>query len=150
SMNRRERRANGKSSRTDKGKPRAQTPAALYETGLEHLRAGRPLEAQVACQQALAIDAGHADSLHLMGQLSLQLKQYDHAVEWLSRAILQDPRTDHLSTLGIALKQTGRLDDALHVFDTAVQLEPDDAELWMHRGGVLVALDQPADALTSF
>ena len=85
-----------------------------------------------------------------MGLLLLQTQQYDHAVEWLSRAILQDPRTDYLSTLGIALKQMGRLDDALRVFDKAVQLKPDDAELWKQFGGVLVAVDRAADAFVAF
>jgi tetratricopeptide (TPR) repeat protein len=135
---------------TDQGAPAALTAAALYETGLQHLRAGRDLDAQICCQQALAIDASHADSMHLMGLMSLQAGQYDHAVEWLSRAIRQTPSTNYLSTLGIALKQMGRLDDALSVFDKAVQLKPDDAELWKHVGGVLVGLNRPADALLSF
>jgi len=137
-------------SRTDQGAQAAPTAAALYETGLQHLRAGRHLDAQICCQQALAIDASHADSMHLMGLMSLQAGQYDHAVEWLSRAIRQTPSTNYLSTLGIALKQMGRLDDALSMFDKAVQLKPDDAELWKHVGGVLLALDRAADALLSF
>src|SRR5690348_16839338 len=108
-MDRREPTAADESSRTDQVSPTTRTPVALYQSGLRHLRAGRHLDAQIACQQALAIDAGHTDSLHLMGLLSLQTQQYDHAVEWLSRAILGDPRrTDYLSTLGIALKQMGR------------------------------------------
>ncbi len=174
-MNRRERRAAGKSSKIERSKTErsrteqsrteqrradqdsqaAPTVAALYETGIAHLRAGRHLDAQICCQQALAIDAGHADTLHLMGLLSLQAGQYDHAVEWLSRAIRQTPntqtrKTDYLSALGITLKQMGRLNDARNVFDKAVQLRPDDADLWKHAGGVLVALNRPADALLSF
>ena len=149
-MDRGEHGAADRDSTTDQGSPTTPTPAALYRSGLQHLHAGRHLDAQLACQQALAIDAGHADSLHLMGLLLLQTQQYDHAVEWLSRAILQDPRTDYLSTLGIALKQMGRLDDALRVFDKAVQLKPDDAELWKQFGGVLVAVDRAADALVAF
>jgi tetratricopeptide (TPR) repeat protein len=154
-MNRRERRAGKTSgtkpiSRTDQPPLAAPTPAALYEAGLRHLRAGRNLDAQICCQQALAIDPEHADALQLMGLLSLQVRQYDHAVEWLSRAIRQAPKTEYLSTLGITLKQMGRLSDALNVFDKAVQLKPDDPELWKHMGGVLAALDRPADALLSF
>ena len=149
-MDHRERTTAEGGSRTDQGSPAAQTPVVLYQIGLQHLRAGRPLEAQIACQQALAIDAGHADSLHLMGLVSLQAQQYDHAVEWLSRAILQDPRTDYLSTLGIALKQMGRLDEALRVFDKAVQLKPDDAELRKQLGVTLAAVGRPGDALLSF
>jgi tetratricopeptide (TPR) repeat protein len=149
-MDRGEHGAADRDSTTDQGSPTTPTPASLYRSGLQHLHAGRHLDAQLACQQALAIDTGHADSLHLMGLLLLQTQQYDHAVEWLSRAILQDPRTDYLSTLGIALKQMGRLDDALRVFDKAVQLKPDDAELWKQFGGVLVAVDRAADALVAF
>jgi tetratricopeptide (TPR) repeat protein len=128
----------------------AATPAALFEAGLSHLQEGRPLDAQICCRQALAIDADHADTLHLMGLLSLQGGQHDHAVEWLTRAIRKDPRTDYLSTLGVALKQMGRLDEALKVFDKAVQLKADDAELWKHLAGSLLALDRSAEALLSY
>jgi tetratricopeptide (TPR) repeat protein len=130
--------------------PNALGPAALYEFGLRHLGEGRPLDAQVCCLQALAIDAEHADTLHLMGLLSLQAGQHDHAVEWLTRAIRKDAKTDYLTTLGVTLKQMGRLEDALGVFDKAVQLKPDDAELWKHLGSVLLALDRPAEALLSY
>jgi tetratricopeptide (TPR) repeat protein len=149
-MDRRESNAANEDPTTDRLSPTAQTSVTLHQTGLQHLHAGRHLDAQIACQQALAIDAGHADSLHLMGLLSLQTRQYDHAVEWVSRAILQDPRTEYLATLGIALKQMGRLDEALNVFDKAVQLAPGDAGLWKQLGDMLVAVDRPADARLAF
>ena len=138
------------SARTDQGAQPPATPAELYQAALGHLREGRPLDAQLCCQQALAIDTDHADTLHLMGLLSLQSGQHDHAVEWLSRAIRKDPRTEYLSTLGITLKQAGRIGEALKVFDKAVALKPDDAELWKHLGGVLLALDRSAEALLSY
>jgi tetratricopeptide (TPR) repeat protein len=130
--------------------PHAATPAALCEIGFRHLQDNRPLDAQLCCQHALAIEADHADALHLMGLLALQGGQQDHAVEWLTRAIRKDPKTAYLATLGIALKQMGRAEESLKVFDKAVQLKPDDAELWKHLGGVLHALDRPAEALLSY
>ncbi|HLZ06217.1 MAG TPA: tetratricopeptide repeat protein [Bradyrhizobium sp.] len=126
------------------------TPLAPYQAGLEHLKAGRHLDAQLCCEQAFAIDPSHADSLQLMGLIALQTGQYDHAVEWLSRAIRQEPRPEYLSALGLTLKQAGRPDDALAVFDKAVQLAPDDAELWKQLAGALVALSRPADALVVY
>ena len=126
------------------------SPAALYEAGLHHLGAGQLLDAQLCCQQALELDPGHADSLYLMGLISLQSRQHDHAVAWLSQAIRQTPKIDYLTSLGFTLKQMGRLDDALAVFDKAIQLKPDDAELWKHLGGVLLALDRGAEALLSY
>jgi len=145
-MNRQERRAAGRKSQT--GEPGS--PAALYEAGLRHLRAGQYLDAQICCQQALATDSNHADSLNLMGMLSLHAKQYDHAVEWGARALRQAPKPEYLVTLGTALQSQGRLEEALKAFDKAVQLKPDVAELWKNLGNVLLALERPADALLSF
>jgi tetratricopeptide (TPR) repeat protein len=126
------------------------SPAVLYAAGLQHLQGGRHLEAQLCCRQALAIDAAHADSLQLMGLVSLHAGQFDHAIEWLSRAIRQSPKTEYLSTLGFTLKQAGRLEEALAIFDKAVQLKPDDAELWRQLGGALAALNRPDDALLAY
>jgi tetratricopeptide (TPR) repeat protein len=134
----------------DPGTTAPPAPAVLCEAALKHLLAGRLLEAQVSCQQALAIDASRADSLHLMGLVSLQAQHYDHAVEWLSRAIRQEPRPEYLSTLALALKQSGRLEEALAVSDKAVQLRPDDAELWKALGAMLTAVGRPADALLAY
>jgi tetratricopeptide (TPR) repeat protein len=113
------------------------------------MRAGRYLDAQICCQEALAADANHADTLHLMGLLSLNAKQYDHAVEWLARAIRQAPRPEYLFSLGTTLQQQGRLEEALKSFDKAVQLKPDDAELWTSLGNVLMELNRPEEALLS-
>jgi tetratricopeptide (TPR) repeat protein len=126
------------------------TPADLSAAGLRHLRAERYLEAQVSCQQALAIDPGHADTLHLMGLLSIQSRQFDHAVEWIARAIRSDPRPEYLLTLGRTLQLQGRHEDALKTFDKAVQLRPDDAELWKNLGSALIEVKRPQDALLSF
>ena len=145
-MNRRERRASGQKSQAGS----ASSPAALYEAGLRHLRAEQYLDAQICCQQALATDSNHADSLNLMGMLSLNAKQYDHAIEWAARALQQAPQPGYLVTLGIALQNLGRLEEALKAFDKAVQLKPDVAELWKNLGNVLVELKRPSDALLSF
>ena len=106
-MNRRERGAATKSSKAARNTATANTPAAFYAAGLEHFRTGQHLDAQIFCQQALAIDAEHADTLHLLGLLSLHAKQYDHALEWISRAIRREPKTDYLINLGTALLQQG-------------------------------------------
>src|SRR5215475_11684122 len=103
------------------GKPAAE---ALYESGRGHMAAGRHLDAQLCCQQALAIDPAHADTLHLMGLLSFQARQHDHAVEWISRAIRQHPKPAYLASLGTTLLDQGRREEAVQVFDRAVQFAP--------------------------
>jgi tetratricopeptide (TPR) repeat protein len=110
-MNRRERRAAAKGS--VRATPAKTTPAALYEAGLQHFYARRQLDAQICCQQALALDPGQADTIHLIGLLVLRARDHDHAVEWISRAIRQQPKTEYLTNLGTALLNQGRREEAL-------------------------------------
>jgi hypothetical protein len=71
-MNRRERKAAKKHPTVPNVSATANTPAALYAAGLQHLRAGAHLDAHICCQQALGLDADYADALHLMGLLSIE------------------------------------------------------------------------------
>jgi tetratricopeptide (TPR) repeat protein len=149
-MNRRERRAAGGKPRGVSSSPDASTPAALCEAGLRHLRAERYLDAQLCCQQALQADPDHADALHLMGLLSFHASQLDLAVEWFARAVRKDAKPQYLASLGSTLQNQGRLEEALQVFDKAVQLKPDAAALWKFLGNVLVKLDRRDQAVLSF
>src|SRR5579871_5300035 len=124
-MNRQERRAAARKSRNIPKDPAASTPAALYELGLAHLRSGRPMEAQVCCQQALALDPLHADSCFLMGLLAIETGNCDHAVNWFARAIGQAVKVEYLFALGAALRRLQRFDEAAKAFEKAVQLKPD-------------------------
>jgi tetratricopeptide (TPR) repeat protein len=148
-MNRRARRVVAKKAKAGQN---ASGDAAdkLCEAGSQHFRAGRHLEAQIVCQQVLATEPQHADAQHLMGLLLLQDRQFDHAVAGFSRAIRQDPKAQYLCSLGNALNQQGRLDETRQVFEKAVQLKPDDAELWKHLGGALLALNRPGDAVRAY
>ena len=127
--------------------PGAQGVLVLHAAALKHVLDGRPLEAVVHCQQALAIDPQNPETLHLMAAVYSEAKQFDHAVEWASRAIRRDPKPAYLTTLGIALSRLRRYDDALKAFDKAVQLKPDDPEPWWHMGNVLIGAGRLTEAL---
>lgn len=126
------------------------TPEALCADGYRFRAAGRLLEATQCSQQALSTDPNCADAMHLMGLLSFDGGQYDHAVEWLARAIRQAPKAEYLKHLGAVLQHVKRYDEALKAFDRAVQLQPDSAELWCCLGGALLQLDRTDEALLSY
>jgi tetratricopeptide (TPR) repeat protein len=148
-MNRRERRAAAKQSGTPSAAPR--TPAAFFEAGLRLLKAGQLAEAEQFGRQALALDSGHADSLHLMGLLCAAAKQYDLAIEWFAQAIMQNPGvSDYFSNLAAALEQLGRLDEAIKSLDRALVLAPDRADIWYRMGLLLEAQDRKDEASLSF
>jgi tetratricopeptide (TPR) repeat protein len=146
-MNRRERRVARKFQETAIS---AESTAALVRAAMGHLRAGRIPDAQIACQQALALDAVHAGALHLMALLALRAGQMDDALDWVLRALQQEVRAEYLLSLGAILRVLGRLEEALRAFDRAVLLKPEVADTWLRLGDVLLALERPADALSSF
>lgn len=126
------------------------TPAAWFEAGLRLLQAGSLIEAEQCGRNALALDQGYADALHLMGLLSSAANQPHLAIEWLVKAVRAAPKPDYLSDLGLALKQAGRLDEALQTFDKAAQLKPDDAGLWLRVAGTLAALGRKSEAVLAY
>jgi tetratricopeptide (TPR) repeat protein len=148
-MNRRESRDAGQDLKTASGVA-ANTPAEFCELAFRHLQSGDMLDAQLCCQQALSIDGNFADALHLMGLLSLRADQADHAVEWLKRAVRQQPKPRFLVSLGEALKRQGRLEEAFKVFDKAVELDIDSAEAWKALAQILADLDRHHEAALSF
>ncbi|HUN95713.1 MAG TPA: tetratricopeptide repeat-containing glycosyltransferase family protein [Bradyrhizobium sp.] len=117
---------------------------------MTHLQAGRHLDAQMCCQEALAADSNDPDALYLMGLLSLHAKQYDHAAAWLSRAIEQNKTAKYLAALGTAFQHQGRFAEALKAVDEAIQLKADDAGLWKARGALCTELKLSGEALRSF
>ena len=125
------------------------TAAAFCEAGLAHFRDGRPLEARTCYQQALTIDAAHADAQHLMGLLFLQAKQYNDALAWIVRAIQRQPKPEYLASFAMVLQLHGRGEEALNVIDKAIQLRPRDAGLWCQRGDIFIQLARLDLALSS-
>jgi Flp pilus assembly protein TadD len=128
----------------------AASTSALYEAGLDHLRARRNLDALIYCKKALALDPDSADALHLMGLLSLETGHCDLAVEWIASAIRRSPEAKYLSSLGTAFRRQGKRKEALKAFGKAVQLTPDDPVLWANLGIVLDELQCLSDAVLCF
>jgi tetratricopeptide (TPR) repeat protein len=151
-MTRQQRRASSKpSAKTAQNPPKAGAPAAYFEAGLRLLQAGQLAEAERHGRQALAIDPGHADSLHLMGLLCFASRQYDLAIEWFAEAIRHDPNVaDYFSNLGAALQRQGRHEEAIKSFDRALALKPEFADAWAKLGQSLHQQQRLDEASLSF
>jgi tetratricopeptide (TPR) repeat protein len=138
----------------DAGKiPTAPTdsPAAFFQAGLRLLQAGQLQAAEQYGRQALAIDAHHADSLHLMGLLSVLAKQPALAIEWFAEAIRQNPGVaDYFFNLANVLRNQGRLDEAIKSFDRGLTLQPSYAEGWYAMGELLKQQKRSDEAVMTF
>jgi tetratricopeptide (TPR) repeat protein len=126
-------------------------PEAYFKAGLRLLRAGQLAEAEQCGRQALTIDQGHADSLHLMGLLCVASKQYDLAIEWFATAIRQKGDVaDYFVNLGMALQRKERLDEAIRSYDRALMLNPDQIEIWLRMAELLQRQERFDEAIKSF
>jgi tetratricopeptide (TPR) repeat protein len=149
-MNRHTRRATAKKKEQGLNTQAADDFAAAYNGVLGQMREGRYLEAQLSCRQGLEKNPDHPEILHLMALVCFNAKQFDDAVEWACRAISKEPKPPYLTTLGTILLNQGRREEAIKTFEKAVDLKPDDADLWKNLGIALVELERPTDAILIF
>jgi protein O-GlcNAc transferase len=148
-MNRKQRRAEKKQAGPTMAEP---SPAvqALFADAVRHHQGGRLSDAERIYWQILAVDPGHADSLHLLGVIAHQLGRNDVAVDLIGKALARNRLVPafHMN-LGIALQHLGRLEPAAVAHGRALALRPDYAEAHSNLGNVLRAqgrLDAAAEA----
>ena len=120
----------------------------LFSEALKHHQAGDLAEAERFYRQILAIDARHADSLHLLGVMARQDGRHEAAVALISQAIqIRDDVPSFYNNLGTALLACNRLDEAAAQFGRAITLNPDHIEAHNNLGYALQAqgkLDEAA------
>jgi tetratricopeptide (TPR) repeat protein len=129
---------------------KAKRLSEFHGRAIEHVRSGQLSKAQSRARQAFKLDPENAETMHIMAVIGAAGKQFDHAIEWAFRAIRKNPHPAYLATLGQSLLSAGRLDEALKVIDKAVQLKPDDADLWRNLGLILSELGRFGDAVLAF
>jgi len=125
--------------------------AALFQQGLAHQQQGQFEEAKAAYERMLALQPYHADALHMLGVIALQLENYQVAVAFISAAVHKHPSnaSAHLN-LGLAFKGLQRLEEALSCYQQALALRPDYAQALHNRGLALHAMGRLAEALADF
>ena len=101
----------------------ARALAALFQQGLAHQQQGRLDEAKAAYEHMLALQPHHADALHMLGVIAMQLGNYAVAAELIGGAVQSHPSnaSAHLN-LGLAFKALQRLEEALSCYQQALVL----------------------------
>ena len=110
----------------------------MFVSAFQHHQAGRLTEAEQLYRQVLAVDARHADSLHLLGILASQVGRYDVAIDLIGKAVaVNSDEASYHSNLGNMLQAQGRLDDAAASFRRAISLKPEIPESHYNLGNAL-------------
>jgi tetratricopeptide (TPR) repeat protein/SAM-dependent methyltransferase len=146
-MNRRDRRAQGKSAVPGEG-PDVRN---LFDAALFHHRSGRLPEAERLYRQVLAATPRHADAQHLLGVIARQSGRSDLAVDLIGRAIRIDGGVAfYHSNLGNALRDLGRHREAAAAYRTSIGLAPDVADTHNGLGNALKDMGRAGDALAAY
>ena len=93
------------------------TSAAAFQNAIQLHQAGRLAEAEAIYRQILAAEPRHADALHLLGVIALQVGRNDLAADWFCQAVALTPDApDFHSNLGEAYRKIGRADEAIAAY----------------------------------
>jgi protein O-GlcNAc transferase len=126
-------------------------PDTEVQVALAHHKAGRAAEAEALYRRILEAAPNHAESLQLLGALSLQLGRTDEAIEHLQRAVQVKPAyAEAHNNLGVALQKRGDLDEALAHWEKAVTIKPDYAQAYSNFAKALAQKGNIGMALASW
>lgn len=127
------------------------TTQSIFDLAIQHHRAGRLAEAEQLYRQILAQQPDHAEAVHNLGMIALQVGQNDAAMELFQRAVALNPNraTAHYQ-LGNILKSKGQIDEAIAAFRRAIVLRPDYPVAYNDLGTALRSKGQLNDAMAAY
>jgi protein O-GlcNAc transferase len=102
-----------------------------YRAAMRLHQQGNAKEARRAYDRILDQRPDHAGALHLKGVLSLQVHDYDTAINLIQRSLRIQPQHGlALSNLSVALRAKGRLLESIAALEKAIVIGPPSAEAW--------------------
>jgi TolB-like protein/DNA-binding winged helix-turn-helix (wHTH) protein/Flp pilus assembly protein TadD len=116
------------------------------EAGFAALRAGRLPEAIAAYTRVVELAPHAAGYWNTLGAMHMMAGDEAAAERALERSVALQPNADALANLGTLRFYEGSYADAVRLYRTAVELDPDDYLNWGNLGDALLAAREPAEA----
>ena len=134
------------------------SPDEIMRRAFPLYQAGRSGEAEVLLEQILAIDAGYADALYLLGEIRAGRGELERAIELERAAVRANPREpalrralgELLCRRGIALDEAGDTGAAAACFGEARSADPENPRALNNLGRALRLLGRAEEALATF
>jgi tetratricopeptide (TPR) repeat protein len=124
---------------------------ALFEAGVESLRAGRLADARAAFRSVLNAAPHHPDAHYLLAHTAFLAGEMAEAERCMEGALAHDPRrADFHLFLGNVLQRQGKLEQAERKYRDALGLDPRLAEAQLNLGNVLGEAGRADEALAAY
>ncbi len=145
-LNRRQRRANKKS--TPQSSPEIE---AVLNAALAHQQKGEYADSERMIRRVLSIAPGNPDALHLQGVLAYQTGNFPLALECLAAATRAAPKAGNIwASLALVQDAAGQKEQAEKTYRKAQRLAPKNAEIRNNLGVLLSSLGQQDNAIRQF
>lgn len=119
--------------------------------GVQLHQQGYLIEAQAIYESLLNSNPKHFDSLHLLGVIAMQTKNFQLAISLIDKAIaIHNKNSDFYCNRGIALKGLNQFDAAIISYDRAIRLNPQNANAFYNRGIALAENGKLGAAAVSY
>jgi tetratricopeptide (TPR) repeat protein/SAM-dependent methyltransferase len=131
-------------------RPRPQS-SNLFQQAVDHLNAGRVMDAENAVRLLLVARPKDGDALNLMGVINMQRGNFAAAISALKRAAAAQSRNAGVHfNLGNAYLRANQPDAALAAYQTATRLKPGYADAEALKGDALRRLGRWPDAARAY
>jgi predicted O-linked N-acetylglucosamine transferase (SPINDLY family) len=122
----------------------------MLREAIAHHQENRLDAAATHYSRILAIAPRHADALHLLGVVAMQLRRFAEAFELICKAIEISPQSAYFDSLGSTLFGWGKLAAAAESHQQAIALDSRNFRAHSNLGNVLYRMQLPAAAAASF
>jgi tetratricopeptide (TPR) repeat protein len=123
----------------------------LFSRGNKFFGQGAHAEAAALYEEAVELDASHAEALNNLGSALSHLGRYEEAEQCFRQAIAIKPNfSDPHCNLGILLRQKSHLSDSEAFLRRALKVRPTDVDARINLGLTLVFLGRLRDARACF
>jgi tetratricopeptide (TPR) repeat protein len=113
-------------------------------------RQGRLSEGRILVEEVLARDPAHPGALSVLGDLHLKGRAPEKALECYRQALRRDRKSYLILKTARALKELGRLDEALEELETVLVVNPENPSFLKEKAVVLNRLKRLDQALETF
>jgi len=129
----------------------APSAGSIIEIGLAFHQQGQLELAREVYKTIKESDASYAESLHLIGVINLQQKEYSVAVEFIKRSIAIQPKNPQaLNNLASTYVSLENYDLALEIYQNAIDLNPNFTDALFNKANLLKKLNKTDEALNFY